>query len=171
MRRAFLFDHVAVLVTVAHVDGDPPERGARVEVRLLGDEPTRGSRRAAERVVIERPMFRADLFDRLDASPGNLACAHFHPIFDGVEPCYRQWPDELRRDPVGWLRAELADLAHLLQRSGLRASDAEWLDADAAAVRDALPQLMDAVEATLAESRATSSSPAPASSPESARTR
>lgn len=167
IRHAFVFDHVAVLVGIAHVDGNPPERGARVEVRLLGDERRQGSRRAAEPLTIDRPMFRADLFDRLDASPGNLASAHFHPSFKGVEPCYRQWPDALRSDPVGWLRSELGDLRQLLERSGLESDNAPWLDADAAAVESALPQLMDAVETTLAEARVSW----PASTPGTARTR
>ena len=41
-------------------------RGARVEVRRLGDEPPRGTFSAAQRLVIDQPLFHADLFDRVD---------------------------------------------------------------------------------------------------------
>ncbi|MCI0633973.1 MAG: hypothetical protein L0206_08685, partial [Actinobacteria bacterium] len=86
MQQAFVFDRVAVIVLPWHEPMDPPERGTRVEVRLLADEPPQGSRFAAQRVVIDQPVFRADLFDQTNAPPGNLRSAHFHPYFDGVEP-------------------------------------------------------------------------------------
>ena len=78
MRQAFVFEGVAVIVGPWHEPMDPPERGTRVEVRLLDDEPKRGSFSAAERVVLDRPVFRADLFDQTDQPPGNLDAAHFH---------------------------------------------------------------------------------------------
>src|SRR5438270_12807871 len=113
MRHAFVFEKVAVLVGPWREPMDPPERGARVEVRLVADEPARGSPSAAQRVVIDQPLFRADLFDRMDGPPGNLKSAHFHPSFEGVEPCDRVWPAGLREDPLGWLAAELGDLPGL----------------------------------------------------------
>ena len=89
MQQAFVFEKVAVLVGPWHEPMEPPERGARVEVRLLADEPRRGSRSAAQRLVVDQPVFRADLFDQVDGPPGNLRSAHFHPRFHGVEPCDR----------------------------------------------------------------------------------
>ena len=115
---------MAVLVSPWHEPVDPPERGTRVEVRLLDQEPRRGSWSAAQRVVIDQPAFRADLFDLVDRPPGNLASAHFHPNFDGVEPSDRIWPDEIKQDPAGWLAGELADLGHLLDRAGVDSGDA-----------------------------------------------
>ena len=47
MRQAFVFERVAVLVGPWYEPMDPPERGARVEVRLLADEP-------APRVALRR---------------------------------------------------------------------------------------------------------------------
>lgn len=158
MRQAFVFDNVAVVVGPWHEPADPPERGARVEVRLVDQERWRGSPSAAQRVSIDRPLFRADLFDTLDAPPGNLRSAHFHPRFDGVEPCDRYWRDEVHRDPIGWLTAELSDLRSLLDRSGLDAADAPWVDLDAAALRDALPAVVAAVEATWKDVRGESRS-------------
>jgi hypothetical protein len=152
MQQAFVFERVAVVVRTWHEPVDPPERGARVEVRLLADEPQRGSPSAAQRVVIDQPVFRADLFDQVDGPPGNLRSAHFHPHFDGVEPCDRYWSDEIQADPTGWLAAELGDLRGLLARSGVDLSkeggDASALDGDAAALRDAVPAIVAAVEAS-----------------------
>jgi hypothetical protein len=154
--QAFVFDHVAVLVFPWNEPIDPPERGARVEVRLRPDEPHRGSYAAAQRVVVDDPVFRADLFDQLTAPPGNLRSAHFHPHFDGVEPCDRVWPAELRQDPTGWLATELADLAGLLARADVDAATAAWVDDDAAELRDAIPTIVAAVEATWGTVRAAS---------------
>lgn len=151
-----MFDHVAVLVFPWNEPIDPPERGARVEVRLRPDEPHRGSYAAAQRVVVDDPVFRADLFDQLTAPPGNLRSAHFHPHFDGVEPCDRVWPAELRQDPTGWLATELADLAGLLARADVDAATAAWVDDDAAELRDAIPTIVAAVEATWGTVRAAS---------------
>jgi hypothetical protein len=153
MLHAFVFEKVVVLVFPWHEPMDPPERGARVEVRLLADEPRRGSRFSAQRVVIDQPVFRADLFDQVNHPSGNLRSAHFHPTFDGVEPSDRQWLDAIKRDPTGWLAAELGDLPHLLERAGVDAADASWLDADAAALRDAVPDVLTAVESTWAKVR------------------
>lgn len=157
MLQAFVFDHVAVLVGPWHEPADPPERGARIEVRLLDHESRRGSPSAAQRVVLDRPLFRADLFDQVDAEPGNLRSAHFHPHFDGVEPCDRIWTDAIEQDPSGWLAAELGDLRSLLTRSGYDGATAGWVERDAAALRDAVPAVLDAVERAWASARATPS--------------
>jgi hypothetical protein len=154
MQYAFVFEKVAVLVGPWHEPIDPPERGARVEVRLLADEPRRGSRSAAHRVVIDEPVFRADLFDQVDGPPGNLRSAHFHPRFEGVEPCDRHWRDEIRADPTGWLSAQLSDLRRLLEQAGIEVTDAPWLEGDTAALRDAVPGVVAAVEGTWAAVRA-----------------
>jgi hypothetical protein len=153
VRQAFVFEGIAVLVGPWHEPMNPPERGTRVEVRLLDDEPKRGSPFAAERVVIDRPVFRADLFDRMDLPPGNLRSAHFHPGFEGVEPMDRHWDDAIQADPTGWLAAELGDLPGLLKRAGVDITDAPWLERDAVALQTAVPSVVAAVEATWTEIR------------------
>jgi hypothetical protein len=153
MHHAFVFEKVAVLVGPWWEPGDPRESGARVELRFLADEPHRGSESAAQRIVIDEPLFRADLFDRLDGPPGNLRAAHFHPGFDGVEPRAREWPALIQADPTAWLTAELGDLRALLGRSGVATGDGAWIDADAAALRDATGAIVRAVEATWATVR------------------
>jgi hypothetical protein len=148
MLQAFVFENVAVLVFPWHEAGEPPERGTRVEVRLLEHQPPRGSKFAAQRFVIDHPVFRADLFDKVNAPPGNLRSAHFHPNFDGVEPSDRFWRDEVKKDPAGWLATELSDLGKILERGGVETSGVGWVEGDAAAVRDAIPAIVAAVEAT-----------------------
>ena len=150
MRQVFVFEKVAVVVGPWWEPMDPPERGARVEVRLVTGEPHRGNRFAAQRIVVDQPVFRADLFDQIDAPPGNLHSAHFHEGFDGVEPRVRQWPPAIKQDPIAWLRAELSDLENVLVRAGHNAS----LATDAAALRDALDAIVAAVEASFAVARA-----------------
>ena len=154
MRNAYVFEGIAVLVGPWHEPMTPPERGARVEVRLLDLEPKRGSRFAAERVVLDQPVFRADLFDRTDSPAGNLKSAHFHPRFEGIEPCDRHWDEAIQRDPAAWLAGELRDLEALLERSGADVGDAPWLPGDADALRAAVPEIVDAVESTWADVRA-----------------
>jgi hypothetical protein len=150
--HAFVFEGVAVLVFPWREPMDPPERGARVEVRLLADEARRGSPSAAQRFVIDQPVFRADLFDQAGHPAGNLRSAHFHPMFHGVEPCDRHWRDEIKQDPIGWLGAELGDLEQLLERAGVDTCGS-WSGTDAAAVREAVPDVVAAVEATWADVR------------------
>lgn len=154
MRQAFVFEGIAVLVGPWHEPMDPPERGARIEVRLLESQPHRGTRFAAQRLVIDEPLFRADLFDQTDKAPGNLASAHFHTHFDGAEPCDRVWSEELSADPIKWLAQELDDLNGLIKRAGVEIADAPWVDSDGDALRRTIPAILSAVQATWDEVRA-----------------
>jgi hypothetical protein len=156
MLQAFVFENVAVLVGPWDEPAEPPEQGTRVEVRLTDLQTHRGSLSAAQRVVIDQPVFRADLFDRMDSPPGNLLSAHFHPTFDGVEPCDRIWSDEIKHDPTGWLAAELGDLEHLLRRAGADVADTASLARDTHALRTAIPAIVAAVCAAWDASRAPS---------------
>jgi hypothetical protein len=152
MKQAFVFGKVAVLVFPWHEPMEPPERGTRVEVRLLQHEAPQGTPSAAERIVIDAPLFRADLFDQMNAPPGNLRAAHFHPRFEGVEPCDRVWDRAIQQDPTGWLAGQLGDLVALLKASGADAA-APWVEDDAAALRARVPAIVAAVEATWADVR------------------
>jgi hypothetical protein len=158
MYQLFVFEQIAVVV-FPWQEPDEPVRGTRVEVRLRAQEPHRGSESAAQRIVVDQPLFRADLFDRFDKPGPNLLGAHFHAGFDGVEPHERQWPKEVRSDPIGWLRAELGDLQSLLARAGV-AADESWVDDDGEALRGALDAIVNAVEATWREVRAVDQSSA-----------
>jgi hypothetical protein len=141
VQHAFVFNEVAVLVrhwfeidlTDSHL-----EHGARVELRLLTPQPRRGSESAAQLVVVDRPVWRADLFDRLDGTPGAFEAAHYHPYFVGVEPCERHWEDAVKAAPWDWLEARLTDVAGIVAAAGAQlrdpAAENEQVRADAGAI-------------------------------------
>lgn len=87
------------------------EHGTRVELRELASQPRRGSESAAQLVAADRPLWRADLFDRLADAPGTFGAAHYHPRFAGVEPCPRVWDAQLTADPWRWLENQFADMS------------------------------------------------------------
>jgi hypothetical protein len=83
------------------------EHGARIELRELVAQPHRGSESASQLITADRPLWRADLFDRLTDEPGSYGVAHFHPEFAGDEPCSRAWDEQLTTSPWDWLRDQL----------------------------------------------------------------
>jgi hypothetical protein len=84
------------------------EHGARIELRELTAHPRRGSESAAQLITLDRPLWRADLFDRLADQPGSFGAAHYHREFSGNEPCARIWDPELTAGPWSWLRDQFA---------------------------------------------------------------
>ena len=130
-------------VTIRHwfeinLDDASAEHGARIEIRELARHPRRGSESASQLTTVDRPLWRADLFDRLTDPPGSFSAAHYHPRFDGNEPCERHWDAALTADPWAWLRDQIASL-------GAAAGGAPWpLDPDDAAE---LPGLADPIVA------------------------
>jgi hypothetical protein len=84
------------------------EHGARIELRELTAHPRRGSESAAQLITLDRPLWRADLFDRLAGAPGSFGAAHYHPEFSGNEPCPRVWDPGLTAKPWTWLRDQFA---------------------------------------------------------------
>jgi hypothetical protein len=90
------------------LDDSSMEHGARIELRELVPQPRRGSESAAQVVMADRPLWRADLFDRITDRPGSYGVAHFHPGFSGNEPCPRGWDAMLTARPWDWLRDQVA---------------------------------------------------------------
>ena len=90
------------------LDDASMEHGARVELRELMPQQHRGSESAAQLVTADRPLWRADLFDRLSDQPGSYGVAHFHPGFSGNEPCPRAWDAALTASPWDWLHDQVA---------------------------------------------------------------
>jgi hypothetical protein len=91
-----------------NLDDASMEHGARIELRELAARPHRGSESAAQVVSADRPLWRADLFDRLTDAAGSFGAAHYHPRFCGNEPCGRVRDPALTADPWGWLGDQLA---------------------------------------------------------------
>jgi hypothetical protein len=114
-----LVQHIVTLsrtaVIVRHwfevdLDDASMEHGVRVELRELAVRPHRGSESAAQLIVVDRPLWRADLFDRVTEPAGSFGAAHYHPRFVGDEPCPRVWDARLTADPWGWLGDQFAEL-------------------------------------------------------------
>ena len=131
-------------VTIRHwfeinLDDASMEHGARIEIRELARHPHRDSESASQLTTVDRPLWRADLFDRLADPPGSFSAAPYHPRFTGNEPSARFWDAALSSDPWTWLRDQISSL-------GTAAGGAGWpLDPGDAAE---LPGLANAVVAT-----------------------
>ena len=110
MQQILAFSRCAVIVRhwfEIDLDDASMEHGARIELRELVPQRRRGSESAAQLITADRPLWRADLFDRLSDEPGSYAVAHFHPEFSDNEPCPRVWDAALTASPWDWLGDQL----------------------------------------------------------------
>jgi hypothetical protein len=133
------FSRSAVLIRhwfEINLDDASMEHGARIEIRELASHPHRGSESAAQLITADRPLWRADLFDRLDSTPGRFDAAHYHPRFNGNEPCDRHWDRGLTAAPWDWLAEQISGLGAAPRGDGwsLDPGDAAELSSLAAAV-------------------------------------
>jgi hypothetical protein len=111
VQHIIALSRVAVLIRhwfEIDLDDASMEHGVRIELRELAAHPHRGSESAAQVVTADRPLWRADLFDRLTDPPGTFGVAHYHPQFEGNEPCARVWDVQLSVDPWLWLDRQFA---------------------------------------------------------------
>jgi hypothetical protein len=111
--QMFAFSHSALIVRhwfEVNLDDASMEHGARIELRELAVHPHRGSESAAQLVTADKPVWRADLFSRIDDEAGHFAAAHHHPYFTGNEPSPRAWSPLLQSDPWRWLTDQLNSL-------------------------------------------------------------
>jgi hypothetical protein len=120
----FAFSDCAVIVRhwfEINLDDSSMEHGARVEVRELASHPHRGSESAAQLITADRPLWRADLFDRLADKRGTFGAAHYHAHFSDDEPSDRIWDPALTQDPWTWLGQMITSLG-----AGPSADDEPW---------------------------------------------
>src|SRR5215831_17529296 len=80
-----------VAVVVRHwfeidLDDASMEHGARIELRELAGHPRRGSESAAQLIALDRPLWRADLFDRLTDEPGTFGVRTTIPSSPATSP-------------------------------------------------------------------------------------
>jgi hypothetical protein len=155
MLYAFGFERVGVVVGDLYFVNPRPlpgqegaERGVRLELRLLERGPLQGSIYAAQPISVDRPLWRVDLLESVDSTPGSLDRAHHHPRFRDWDPGGRAFVAELSAAPLDWLAAELADLDGVLARGGVAPGTAG--PSDAAALRDAVPEILDVTRRLLA---------------------
>jgi len=175
MLAAFGFDTLGVVIgDMFFVDPSPlegqetPERGVRLELRLVDHGDPQGSIYAGVPISFNRPVWRVDLFGSTESPPGTLDRAHHHPRFNGWEPGRRHFVPELSADPVSWLAGQLADPAAVLARAGV---DADGVgEADMTALAAAAPEIVAAVQRMLERVRDGELAPAPAEPVAAART-
>jgi hypothetical protein len=158
MLQVFAFDKIGVVLSDLYfVDPNPgkgqegPERGVRLEVRILSQGQLNGSIYSARPIEVGQPVWRADLLEAADA-PGTLNRAHHHPAFHGWEPGKRVFERGLSSDPVHWVGEQLANLEGLLEQAGLAqdaglAADADDLRTSVPDIERALAGLLDRVKA------------------------
>jgi hypothetical protein len=175
MLAAFGFENLGVVVgDMYFVDPKPlagqetPERGVRLELRLIDKDEPQGSIYAGVPIAFARPIWRVDLFGSIESPPGTLDRAHHHPRFDGWEPGRRHFVPELSADPVAWLAGQLADPAEVLERAGVALDEVS--EADLAGLVAAAPEIVAAVRRMLDGVRDGTLAPAPAEPVAAART-
>ncbi len=150
MLYVFGFERVGVVMgDLYFVDPDPlpgqegAERGVRLEVRLVELGELKGSIYSARPIVVDRPVWRVDLLEAVAGPPGSLDRAHHHPAFRGWEPGPRYFVEELSTRPLEWVGARLSDLDALFEQAGMAAIDVGAGDAEA--LRQAVPEIIDAL--------------------------
>jgi hypothetical protein len=154
MLYAWGFQQVGVVAGDMYFEDPDPnpgqegaERGVRVEVRLLERPPLTGSIYAAQPILIDRPVWRADLFESVTGPVGSKDRTHHHPTMRGFEPGKRSFDPALTADPVGWLTARLSALPELVAEAELD-PDTVGTD-DAAQLAAAAPEIAATVERLL----------------------
>jgi len=169
MLQVFGFDRIGVvLADIYSIDPVPkkgqegPERGVRLEVRMLEPGELHGSIYSARPISIAEPVWRVDLLESTDSTPGSLDRAHHHPSMHDWEPGKRVFDRGLSSDPVGWVGTMLCDLEGLLSRADIEVDAA--LAADADSLRGAVPEVQRAVTSMLDQVKAGQLGTAPADS-------
>ncbi len=147
MLQAFVFERVGVVVgDLYFLDPNPgrgqegPEHGVRLELRVFDRGELRGTIYSATPIEVGQPIWRVDLLESVDGTPGSFNRTHHHPQFTGWNPGRRVYVRELSADPLGWLAGQLADLPAVLERAGVPQDVAA--PADAGSLRDIAPAIV-----------------------------
>jgi hypothetical protein len=159
MLQVFGFERIGVVVgDIYFIDPSPakgqegPEHGVRLEVRMLQPGELTGSIYSARPITVAEPIWRVDLLESVDGTPGSFDRTHHHPHVNGWEPGHRVFERGLSSDPVGWVGTKLADLEGLLSQAGFEVDAA--LAADAESLRSAVPDVQRTVSSMLDQVKA-----------------
>ena len=126
-----------------------PERGVRVEVRLIERLPRTGSIYSAYPVHLQTAIWRADLLESVAAGPGARDRMHFHPMMADDEPGDRVFDPAIPADPLGWLAERLADIEPIVAAK-VTGSELAALADDCTQVRWATARIVDAARDAIA---------------------
>jgi hypothetical protein len=158
MLHVFGFDKVGVAVGDLYFADPQPgpgqegaERGVRLEVRLVASPPIEGSVYSARPILVDRPIWRADLLESVAGGPGTWDRTHHHPKMRGWEPGTRQFDETMSADPLRFVGEQLSDLKGLMDGAGVDPSEAT--DHDASELRAAVPEILETVRTLLAQVR------------------
>ena len=116
---------------------DGAERGVRLELRWFERDELKGSVYSAVPIRVDAPIWRVDMLETVDSTPGSLNRAHHHPRFHSWDPGMRVFVEELSADPIAWIGKQFADIEAVLdaaQVTDLPASDVESLRAAGPAI-------------------------------------
>ena len=160
MLQAFAFEKVGVVVgDIYFQDPTPakgqegPEHGVRLELRVFDRGELKGSIYSAVPISVGRPLFRVDLLEAVDGTPGSYDRTHYHARFGrNWDPHPRIFERALSQDPLGWLAGQLADLPGILDRAGVPQDIAD--PADAGSLKDMAPAIVATASAMLDRIRA-----------------
>jgi hypothetical protein len=130
---------------------------------MLDREELKGSIYSAQPIGIGQPVWRADLLESTDGTPGSFDRTHYHPAFTGWNPSKRVFTRELSADPLGWLGHKLSDLPGLLAEAGVPADTAG--QADGGALAAAAPEIVATAARMLERVRAGELGKPPGSGP------
>ncbi|MFI7613680.1 hypothetical protein ACIBP6_20860 [Nonomuraea terrae] len=161
MLYLFGFERIGVAVSdIYFVDPAPlpgqegAERGVRLELRRLEQGELKGSIYSARPISIDRPIWRVDLLESVDGTPGSFDRTHHHPGTRGWEPGRRVFDERLSKEPLAWLGERLADLEGVLDEAGV-ARD-EVTPEDVRGLRDRAPEIVETVSRLLDQIRTAS---------------
>jgi hypothetical protein len=159
MLRAFAFDRLGVVVGDLYFrDPEPmkgqesPERGVRLELRVFNRGDLKGTIYSAQPIEVAEPIWRVDLLESLDGTPGSYDRTHHHPVFRGWDPSHRVFVRDLSLDSFGWLEAQLNDLPAVLKNAGFPADTAS--PEDEAGLRDSAKEIVAVTKNLLERVRA-----------------
>lgn len=158
MLHLFGFEGISVVVgDLYFVDPQPTpgqegaERGVRLEVRRLASRPIEGSIYSSRPIVVDQPIWRADLLESVAGGPGTWDRTHHHPKMRGWEPGSRQFDEAMSADPLRFVGDQLSDLRRLMDAAGVDPGDN--LDQDAEELRAAVPDILETIQRLLAQVR------------------
>lgn len=150
MNVAYLYQRLGIVIEdIYFVEPNPdpgeegPERGVRVEIRLIENHPLSGSRYSAYPIDIRTAIWRADLLGSVAAGPGARDRMHYHPLMADDEPGDRQWDPAIKADPIGWIATQLERIEMIVAAKVL---DVAAYRHDLAEIRRQAPLIVGSVE-------------------------